>query len=406
MNSHTSPYNRPAISPGTSIGTIPSGFLEYGFYFYMVYTLLGVALGLWINNLASGLLVMLVVLCLAEIGSQAVSVIRLLSFPLGCGIVYSLIQLGLFDESLIEAVRPFLLWMLTLFLVQSLALRPNFIHRFFLAMSFIGLVGLSFLSIGAPPGTIQRVSLGKGVGFGTINEMAEWYGFCTVYFVVLGIIAKTNAVRILSWLIAVIFLYVMTLTVSRAALLGVAVATVLASRQLLKNGFLPMLLLACLGWIVVETGVFAEAIHYYSARGTEETGRFEVWPLIVESFLNSPWIGVGHSHVGAITARGEFITPHNGFLHVAQSSGIIPLLLFLGYWLRAGIAALKADPQRSPDATFYLPLVAFSFLTSNSGSLTFMQFPVIASLAFPMPASVQRSLLSEQVRGDRFETAT
>ena len=88
--------------------------------------------------------------------------------------------------------------------------------------------------------------------------MGEWYGFCAVYFVVLAFTTRKNALRILSSLIAVGCLYVVTLTVSRGALMAIAIATLIAGRHLLKNGFLPILLLVCVGWIVVELGVFEQ----------------------------------------------------------------------------------------------------------------------------------------------------
>jgi O-antigen ligase len=377
----------------------PSAFVEYGFYFYMFYTLVGGVLGVAVNNLASALLVLLLLFCLAEVGSHALGMVRILAFPLGCGIVYTFIQLFFFEESLTIAVRPFLIWMVILFIVQLLASRENFLHKFVLVMFFIGLVALPYLSIHQTV-RFQRASLDKGIGFGHINEMAAWYGFCTVYFAVLGFIVKTNALRGLSWMTALGCLYVTTLTVSRGALLAVAISIVIAGRKFLKNGFLPVLLFACLGWIVVELGIFEETAKSYATRGTEDTGRLAVWPLIIDSFLDSPWIGVGHSHVGAYTGPGKFVTPHNSFLYVAQSSGIVPLVLFIAYWLSAARAAFSTEGKSSPEAIFYLPMLIFSFLLANSLTYAFLELWAIVSLAIPLKANVQRQALetSRQLR--------
>ena len=232
--------------------------------------------------------------------------------------------------------------------------------------------------------------MSKSIGFGSTNAMGEWYGFCAVYFMVLGIITAKHSLRILSWIVATGCFYVMTLSVSRGALVAVIVAVVLASRQLIKRGFFPLLILALVAWIVVELGVFDRTAQTYAARGTEETGRLAVWPLIIESFLDSPLIGVGHARVGGTTATGSFVTPHNGFLYVAQSSGIVPLAFFVAYWFLSGRAALRADREREPDSTFFLPFWTFSFLSVNAGNLTFMQFSVIASLAFPLAPGLYR----------------
>jgi O-antigen ligase len=407
---HASQYAVKDIPISTRTGQTPSGFIEYGFYFYMSYTLLGGVFGLFVNNLASGILVLLLMLCLTELGSQALSMIRVGAFPLACGITYAFIQLVLHEESLTHAVRPFLLWMMTLVLIQSLALRKSFLHRFAVVMFLIGLAALPYLSF-YQTGKYQAAGLDRAIGFGQINAMGEWYGFCALYFVVVACTTRKNALRILVLAIAVGCLYVVTLTVSRGALLAITIGIVVATRHLLKRGFLPVLLVACIGAIVVALGVFDQSIQSYNTRGAEDTGRLAAWPLIIDSFLNSPLIGVGHSNIGATPAGGHFVSPHNGFLYMAQSSGVVPLALFIAYWLRSGWAAKQADVAKSPDAEFYLPLLAFSFVTSNLSGATFMTFWAIVSLAVPMTTTGQgqaldiRGQLNRGVRTARFEIA-
>lgn len=171
--------------------------------------------------------------------------------------------------------------------------------------------------------------------------------------------------------------------------MGVALGTVVAGRHLLKKGFLPALLIACIGLGAVALGVFDQSMKSYEARGTEDTGRLTVWPYIIDGFLESPLIGVGHSNVGA-SPKGHLINPHNGFLYLAQSSGIVPLALFVAYWIRSGRAALKADRGKSPDSAFFIPLLIYTFITVNLSGLTFMKEWAIVSLAISMTASVQR----------------
>jgi O-antigen ligase len=221
--------------------------------------------------------------------------------------------------------------------------------------------------------------------------MGEWYGFCAVYFFVLGLTTTKNIFRILSFLIAVGCLYVVTLTVSRGPLLAIAIAAVIAGRRFLKDGFLPLLILACLAWIVIESGIFEQTAKFYAVRGTEETGRLAVWPLIIDSFLDSPLVGVGHSHIGATPAgHSGLVTPHNAFLYLAQSSGIVTLALFVVYWLRAGMAALQTDVDKSSEAILYLPLFVFTFLLINSSAFGFMQPWAIASCVIPLTGGIQR----------------
>jgi O-antigen ligase len=152
------------------------------------------------------------------------------------------------------------------------------------------------------------------------------------------------------------------------------------------------LVLVCLATIVIGLGLFEETMQYYNARGSEDTGRVSVWPLIIDSFLNSPLIGVGHSNVGATPVGRHFVTPHNGFLQIAQSSGIVPLTLFILYWLRVGRSAIQVDVERSPDAIFYIPLFVYTFIESNLSAFFFMEPWAIVSLAIPMTDSLRRTL--------------
>ena len=99
MNTHASPYGEKVLPAGKWAVSTPSSVVEYGFYLYMGYLLVGGAFGLFVNNLASALLVLLVFLCLFEVGFQAITVIRLLAFPLGCGVAYTFIQLFFFGVS-------------------------------------------------------------------------------------------------------------------------------------------------------------------------------------------------------------------------------------------------------------------------------------------------------------------
>jgi O-antigen ligase len=388
MIEHKHPPFYEARAPSQAGVEPPTSLIEYGYYVYLLYTVMGGVFGLQVSNLASVVLTMLLLLCLLQ--RTTLTIIRLAAFPLACGITYLLIQLFIHNEMLVGPdVRPFILWVFTVVVIQSLALRTDFLHRFALVIFTIGIASLPFLTIYIETGAFQRVGLNRGIGYSHPNEMAEWYGFCTVYFAVSGFVSRRNALRILWWLIAVGCLYVVTLTVSRGALMAVAIAVLVASRHVLKGGFLPLLVLALLTWIIVELGIFEQAAQFYGQRGMEETGRLAVWPLIFESFLGSPYTGVGVSNIGAV-AQGRFVTPHNGFLYLAQASGIVPLALFIAYWLRVAWTTLHADAKISSDAAFYMPLLVYAFLTVFGSSNSFMMPWVIVALALPVAGTVRR----------------
>src|SRR5438552_3624868 len=123
---------------------------------------------------------------------------------------------------------------------------------------------------------------GSGIPLANPNDLAAWFGFCCVYFVILGLESKKNLLRLVSLTAAIGCLFVVALTVSRSVLAAVALSAILASRRVLKRGFMPLFLFAVIGLGVLELGVFDQTIKYYFERGTEGTGRLQVWPLAVD----------------------------------------------------------------------------------------------------------------------------
>ncbi len=134
--------------------------------------------------------------------------------------------------------------------------------------------------------------------------------------------------------------------------------------------------------------MFDQAVRSYSIRAGEETGRFLVWPLLFERFLQSPLIGDGASHAGAVTITGKYVTPHNSFLLFAVASGIIPLVLFCGYLLQSGLAAFRTGVSRHSEGAFHLPLVIYALLIICAGNMDFGAPWAIVALATPVAANL------------------
>src|SRR5207249_9674608 len=122
--------------------------------------------------------------------------------------------------------------------------------------------------------------------------------YLSMYFLIHGIETQRAGVRIVSFFIVAGCLFVIGLTVSRGALVGVAIAIVVALRGLLNRRFLPVLLFTVAGCLFILSGPFDVAITLFEERGAEETGRLLVWPLAIARFLDSPIIGVGAANSG------------------------------------------------------------------------------------------------------------
>lgn len=369
--------------------------VEYGYYFVIFYTMLGAPFGLILmGGIGSGFLMIPVLgLCFVALGPSLMPTIRSAWIPLTCGASYLFIQLVLHSESLyFPYVYAFGPWLISLIVVQALAMhRPNFLHRFAMFTLFMGFAILPFMSL-RQGGVYERIGLDSEVGYANPNALAGWFGFCTLYLTIKGYVETRPAHRLASWLMAIVSLYVVTLTVSRGALLAVTASLLVASRRLLKVGLLPAFLLAGLALGLMEFGVFDQAARSYSLRAGEETGRFLVWPLLIEGFLNSPLIGTGASHAGAVTITGKFITPHNSFLFFAVASGVIPLVLFCTYCVRSGLSGLRRHSSDIQDAPYHLPFVTYTVLIICAGNLDFMAPWAIVSLAVPISAAACRTL--------------
>ncbi|MEK6802000.1 MAG: O-antigen ligase family protein [Nitrospirota bacterium] len=364
---------------------------EYGYYFVIFYTVLGAPLGIILmGSIGSGfLLIPVLALCFLALGPAILNTMQTAWVPLACGITYLFIQLGVHGESLYEPyVYPFGQWIISLVIVQALAAhRPNFLNRFLWFTLFMGLSMLPFMTP-SQGGGYERVALNRELGYANANAMAGWFGFCVVCMVIKGYLEKKPASRLVAWVLALVSFYVVTLTVSRSALLAICAALLVASRRLLKGGFLPLLLLAGFVLGLVELGVFDQAVRSYSLRAGEETGRFRVWPLLIERFLASPLIGVGAAHPGAITSTGMYVTPHNSFLLFAVASGFLPLLLFCAYLVRSGLAALRTGRSAEYESAFHLPLVVYAMLITCAGNMDFMSPWAIACLSLPIAGDV------------------
>jgi len=360
--------------------------VEFGYYFVIFYTIFGARLGLILTGgIGSGfLLIPVLSLCFIALGASVITVVRTVWIPIACGVSYLFIQLAVHGEPLYAPyVYQFGPWLISLVIVQALAMhRPNFLHRFAWFTLLMGLAMLPFMSFGQTR-AYERIGLAEDLGYANPNAMAGWFGFCALYLTIRGYIEARPVYRVGAWLMAVISLYIVTLTVSRAALLAVAGSLGIMSRRLLKVGLMPVVLLAGLLIGLTEVGIFDQAIRSYGIRGAEETGRFLVWPLLVERFWDSPFVGNGASSAGAVLPTGKFVTPHNSFLLFAVASGIVPLFLFCGYCWQSAMLAVRAN-QGDRDSMFYLPLVVYTVLITSAGNMDFMTPWAVVSLAFPL----------------------
>jgi len=359
----------------------PPSAIEYTFYGVLCYSMLGEAWGVSVPMGGAGLLAILAGLCLMHFGPRAIDVCRPIALALGCAISTLLLQLVFHGESLLNGhMRGFITWTLSLVVIQSISLRQGFLQRFGLMAFLIGCGTLPYLKVYQDEGELVRMGA-EGVGLSNPNLLAMWFGFCAIFLLITGIETRNNWVRLPSWLAAVLCMYIVGITVSRGSILGVAIATAFAFQKVLKRSFLPILMFLFLGWIIFVSGIFDEIFGYYMVRGEKSTGRSDLWESGLNRFLLSAWFEGGGFPSVLLDLRGhtEMVDPHNPLLFIGLATGIIPLVFFVGYLMRAARGAFRAGAERTPFAPYKLPLFIFALLQTMTSSTVFMTaWPMVA----------------------------
>jgi O-antigen ligase len=367
----------------TAIG--PPALFEYVWYVILVYGTLGQAWGVVIPLVNGALLMLLAAACLFT-GVRVPRLYAPVAFALCTGIFVIAVQFFFHSEMALSNSISYIGWLATVIIVQSLSLRPRFLQRFALVAFAIGVACLPYIQMTGGGGMLRAKATGTGISNG--NVLGMWFGFSTVYFFFWGLQSRDLILRAVSWTVGLGCFYVVALTVSRGPLLGIVLACVVGLRSALKRYFVPVLSLVILMWLAYASGVFQETIDAYSARGAEESGRGEVWPVALQRIIDSPWTGVGLDSIYTSRAGGHAITPHNGLLYIGLAAGIIPVIFFLGYLARAVTGALHIMRRvHVGEATLLPPLVVFALIETMIIDAAFMTPWVVVVFALAAGAS-------------------
>ena len=347
-------------------------FAEYSYYGLLVYAMMNDAWGISVPLLGGSGMLLLAAYSSWRLKKHWAAVYEPMALLLGCAISFLIIQIAIHEqEPLGDFARLYANWIFAVVIVQSLCLDENFLHRFALAALVIAALMLPYLILHDAPDESGRAGLEFGLT--NPNALAEWFGFLSVYLIVLVVETRRNMVRNASLGLAAGCLFVVGLTVSRGALAGFALAAIVALRRILKRGFLPVLFIMIMASGVFVSGLFDESIRRYAERGSQETGRFAVWPLVIDRFLETPLLGVGEAKLGTYVAEmGIDITPHNAFLYFALASGIVPLLFFVAYWVKAIRGSLHATSEGMADSAFKLPLIVYTLVATLLSNGSYM----------------------------------
>jgi O-antigen ligase len=357
------------LSPSLrSVHATLSKYFEYAYYAAVSYGYLGTAYGLSISMLTAGMIALLGGLCILRLRAQAIVALR---FPILFAVSFIFIQIAVHGESFMQSyVRAMVIYMLTAIIIVALSNRPGFIPRFAAIMFLIGLMALPFMDFSKG----GRAAVDEQVGvLQNPNGLAEFFGFIAVAFTIRGLESRRSLACWLHIAITIFSLFILGLTVTRSVIIAYCLALIIVFRRQLRRSFIPILILVALGGGAFASGLFDSIIGSYSERAMEDTGRTFLWASASALFVESPMAGIGvsKSYIELpLSKKSE--GPHNGFLFVALSSGVIPLLLFAAYWLMGLRGALKTSSQ-NPMQPYLLPLWAYAFFQGQFNSEAFFQ---------------------------------
>ena len=363
---------------------LPAAWLEFWFLALVAYSTMGNLLPETGVPLGAMGTLLLAAVCAVRMGSTwRYLMLRVLWLPFACGLSFIAIQVLVHDLSIADSefLQRSILWMVGLVIVHYLALRPGFTHRAAIFVVALGFAGLPYLQ--SFSGDLSRMALDRRLGpISNPNDLAAWFGFCCVYVVVVGLEVRRTWIRVLAALAAIICVFVVGLTVSRGPLFAAACSLVFAFRRLLRRGFAPLVILLFVAWFAYVLGFFDRATDLYERRAFVESGRFLVWPLAIRRFLESPLAGVGmHNIATLLPLRGVIVTPHNGFLFMALSSGIVPFCFFTAFWIYL-LMRTGASGASSADAPFKRPLLVYALLISCNLNESFTSVWTLIAMAF------------------------
>jgi len=363
VSTQQSPYHHISRGPKIQYRTIrpPSAKLEYAYYFAVVYSVLAPALGLEIPFLAGLLILAVWLFCLFQVRSNAKDVFTPIMLLIVCVASLLIIQVGVHDESISDPeLRSFITWIMGLMIVQSLLLRPGFSRRFPIVLFVIGAATLPFLGVNSGIVDMARVDIAVQGGLTHPAGFAAWFGFCAIFFAVFGIESRKPIFKIGAWALMFLCVLLVALSVERGPLFATALGLILAFRSTLNRGFLPLFVLTIFAGVITFTGVFEQAASNYRQRGFEDTGREVLWPEAIDRIAAEPLFGDGKSNALIQLDGNKLSPPHNSFLHLALTSGIVPTILFAAFWLRIIWRTLLRSSAYI-DNSFSLPYLAFIF---------------------------------------------
>lgn len=370
--------------------------LEFLFIAYILYQFLSVPMGFYVS-LAGPVILFALTAWMFMLGGVKVFKNRDLLLILAISLIVVIYQFFFFGASIRNNnVSAFIIWAVMATLLFSLVRSPGFLAR--LAWAYLA-IGLFTYPLRVMFGAYYRIRVETGgTALDSPNEYAAAISFSVVIFWLLAFNAKTLPRRLIYAAASLAGLYLTLQTVSRGALLAMVLATLVHFRpanlktQSSRAIMVLVIIIITIGLIYVYlpsiSGTFSRAIQSYVIRSTEDTGRTMIWRSYINKISESPLIGQGFENTLIRTVEGRYAAPHNMFLYLWVSSGIIPVLLLIWLLVRASIRSLRYKPAE--EEIDPVPLIVYAGFYCAISSLSVLSvwgvaiFAYCATLAAPL----------------------
>lgn len=143
-------------------------------------------------------------------------------------------------------------------------------------------------------------------------------------------LTEKKKTKILLWIIAICLLYLLLLTGKRGFLIYMLAITMFILFKMSKNKIatiVPVLVLAMLAWYMLnntQTGI--NILVRTFDQSDISTGRFDMFSIMWEDFLESPFLGKGtYSTASKVNA----VNGHNIYLQILRENGLVAFIVFL-----------------------------------------------------------------------------
>jgi O-antigen ligase len=291
-------------------------------------------------------------------------------------VVQFLIHGSILSTTYIEFFFQWPAWALIIF---KLSERPGFIKRLAIGLFAISLYVRLFIVTHMD--IVARQQFESGSGLDNSNDYAAWIGFSALVFWLWSWKSTNKLHRFVLLICFAVASFFMLGTVSRGALISLAVGILVGLGAVPKKMWLGTVIILGLAIFLVQV-LSTNTIANYQARLYEESGRLSRWPIAVESLQMQPLWGYGLNRV-AHKGAGIDITPHNGILLIGLSAGIPIALLFTILW---GLAIFHGYRSRAllfaENTIDALPLIFFAFLEMMQANLYFMSVWGLAAMFY------------------------